>query len=456
MQTVQPHRIVRFGESFAHRQLDSHGFAGYMETNRNDASQGSSHAMSADSNEKDDGTLPLPVNKERGDTTAGGLTAAPAGLGAFLRRIRFLPLVFLLMPVVGVVALYYQPPGLRMLMNVLGLEPGGGTSSPIAVPVTRDTTPGEPAAPLAVVGLGKLLPRGDVTSVAPPFGSSDARIQSIVVAEGDRVEEGQLLATLDNEANLRAAIRNAEATLAARQAALVQTRNSVSASLAETRASLERARAALESARAEFERTRTLFERGYATNATLDQKRSARDQAANEVIRLEATLARFDSADIEEQADVAVARSNVETARADLERARQDLARALVTAPVSGTVLSIDVRPGERPGQAGIMEIGNIDQMQVEIEIYQTDIAKVLPGAPVTITAEALPSPLTGTVSKIGLEIGTQELIDPSPAASTNARVVKVTADLDEESSQAARRFTNLQVVARIGRPSDD
>ena len=32
----------------------------------------------------------------------------------------------------------------------------------------------------------------------------------------------------------------------------------------------------------------------------------------------------------------------------------------------------------------------------------------------------------------------------------TDARVVKVTVDLDAESSQRARRFTNLQVVAKI------
>lgn len=390
-----------------------------------------------------DAGLPLEIDKT--PPRQGGFR-----LFAFLRRIRFLPLFLLVLPVVGVIALYYQPPGLRMLMSVLGLEPGGGTSSPIAVPVERDGEKEEPAPPLSVVGLGKLLPDGDVTSIATPFGSSDARIKSLEVGEGERVEAGQLLATLDNENNLRAAIRNAEASLAARQATLTQTRQSVRASLAETRASLERARAALDSAISEFDRTQTLFDRGYSTNATLDQKRSARDQAANEVRRLEATLARFEAEDPEAQADIAVARSNVATAMAELERAREDLSRALVTAPVTGTVLAIHVRPGERPGARGIMDIGDIDRMQAEVEIYQTDIARVAEGAPVTLTAEALPAPLTGKVARIGLEIEPQELIDPSPAASTNARVVKVTVDLDPASSAAARRFTNLQVVARI------
>ena len=63
---------------------------------------------------------------------------------------------------------------------------------------------------------------------------------------------------------------------------------------------------------------------------------------------------------------------------------------------------------------------------------------------------EALPAPLAGHISRIGLEIGRQSLIDASPAANTDARVIKVYADLDTESSKAARNFTNLQVTARI------
>jgi HlyD family secretion protein len=48
------------------------------------------------------------------------------------------------------------------------------------------------------------------------------------------------------------------------------------------------------------------------------------------------------------------------------------------------------------------------------------------------------------------MEVVRQALVDTSPAANTDARVVRVTARLDAEGSTVARAFTNLQVRARI------
>ncbi len=56
----------------------------------------------------------------------------PSRLRAFFRIARFVPLVMLIMMTGGLIALYFQPPGIRIAMRVLGLEPGGGTSHPIA------------------------------------------------------------------------------------------------------------------------------------------------------------------------------------------------------------------------------------------------------------------------------------------------------------------------------------
>jgi HlyD family secretion protein len=117
---------------------------------------------------------------------------------------------------------------------------------------------------------------------------------------------------------------------------------------------------------------------------------------------------------------------------------------------MTGTVLTIHVWPGEKPGSRGLMNLGNIDRMKVEVEVYQTMIGRVALGDLVEVSAEALPRPLKGSVSRIGLEVGRQNLVDASPAANTDARIVKVTVTLDPDSSQVARTFTNLQVTARI------
>ena len=96
------------------------------------------------------------------------------------------------------------------------------------------------------------------------------------------------------------------------------------------------------------------------------------------------------------------------------------------------------------------MNIGNIDHMTAEVEVYQDLVGAVSVGQPVELLADAFPSPLTGTVSQVGLEVGRQTVLGEDPAASTDARVVEVTVSLDEPSSRLASRFTNLQVVARI------
>lgn len=366
-----------------------------------------------------------------------------------LRRFRFLPLIPLLMATGGVVGIYFQPPGLRVLLDVLDIQPGGGTSDPIAVPAAKKSPEVDVPRPALVVGLGKIVPDGEVVTVAPPFGASDARIASIKVSEGDRVKAGDVLAVLDNESQLRAANAAAQATVAARQAALVQTRSAVTASRSEAEASLDRAAAVEENARRELTRAEELFTRRVTTSADVEAKQTSLREASREVDRARAILSRY-AGELEDQPDVVVAARNLDQARADLARAEADLERAVVRAPITGTVLTVHVRPGEKPGSAGILNVGDLDRMTVEVEVYQTDIARVDVGQPVEITAEALPRPLSGTVSKVGLEVGRQTLVDADPAANTDARVVTVTVALDEASSPVAARFTNLQVLARI------
>ncbi len=372
----------------------------------------------------------------------------------WLRRLRVIPVVMLLVGFGGFVGLYFQPPGLQKLMRLLDLQPGAGTSNPIAVPVGRP--PPELAAGAAgptartIAGLGRLLPLGDIRVIAPPFGAGDARIASLAVSEGEKVRKGAVLAILDNERTLAASVEAARGVVAAREAALQQVREQAVASRDEARALLAKAESASVNAQIEFERATDLVGRGIYTRSSLDLKRAVRDQALQEVAKAKATLARFDVADMETQADVVLATRNVESAKADLARAEADLEKAYIRAPTDGTVLTINARAGEKPGVQGIMTFGNIDEMMAEIEIYQTLIGAVAVGDPVTVVADALPRPLHGKVTRIGLEVGRQTLTETTPAANTDARVVKVYVDLDTASTAIARPFTNLQVTARI------
>ncbi|MBI1493217.1 HlyD family efflux transporter periplasmic adaptor subunit [Halocynthiibacter styelae] len=373
-------------------------------------------------------------------------------------RIRFRKRYFLvlLIPVLmftgAVMGMYFQPAGLQKFYAATGLQPGGGATSPIALPPEIDLPQEmvETLLPEDVVGLARVLPRGDVSLVSAPFGAGDARISEIFVAAGDQVTRGTILARLDNYDALQSAILLAEANLSVRVATLTQTRMAVQASSDEAQATLDQALAAADQARSEETRIATLLDRNVATQATLDAAHSARVQADQAVTRAAATLARFTSIDLNSQPDVIVASRNVDAAQADLMRVENDISRAQVLAPIDGTILDIHVTAGERPPASGLIEMGDIRQMMAEVEIYQDRVGEVQIGQPVQLISSALPRALRGKVETIGRMVGRQGLISSDAAANTDARVVQITVALDEASSEMASYFVNLEAVARI------
>ena len=183
--------------------------------------------------------------------------------------------------------MYFQPPGLRVFFNKTGLEPGAGTNTPIAVAIQQVVSQ-EQIAVISegdVVSLGRIIPRGDVISVATPSGAGDARIAELRITIGDQVEAGEILAILDNLSHLQSAVASAQAALRFQEANLAQTRASNTASRAEAQASLERAQASANVAQSELDRITTLFERGVLTRASFDQTVASATKTARDVER---------------------------------------------------------------------------------------------------------------------------------------------------------------------------
>lgn len=364
----------------------------------------------------------------------------------------FIPLLGISLFTGAVIGMYFQPPGLRIFFNATGLEPGAGTDTPIALALQKVTSQEEVAVISEgdVVALGRIIPKGDVISVATPSGAGDARVASVKVAIGDVVETGDILAELDNLPQLQSAIRTAEANVAVRDAGVAQTRASIQASRAEAQAALSKAEAAAVEADADLSRATSLFDRGVVTRADMDKAIAAANTAARDVERNAATLSRYAAGSDTVQADIAVAEANLLAAHAELERAKQDIERGYVRTPNTSTVLEIHSQAGERPTTGGIIDLGDTSQMTIEAEVYQSMIARVTIGDPAIASGDALAEPLTGVVSAIGLEIGRQSITSDDPAANTDARVIDVIITLNAASSARARNFTNLETVVRI------
>lgn len=381
-----------------------------------------------------------------------GQTPPPPARRRFHTRSALVLAVPVLLFTGGVLGMYFQPPGLQKFYALTGLQPGGGSASPIALPPQIELPPKLAATmlPTDVVGLARIMPRGDVSVVAAPYGAGDARVAEVLVAVGDTVAKGAVLARLDNRAALESAVLLAQANLAVREANLVQTRGAVLASHDEAQAVLDQAIVTASEAKATRARNEDLFARGVTSEATLETMRTAARAAELAVIRAEATLARFSALAQDEQPDVIVAARNVDAARADLARAQLDLARSEVVAPIAGTILDIHVTPGQRPPADGIMDMGDTSRMMAEVEIWQDRISAVRTGQAVELVAAPLGMALQGRVHSIGLTVGRQGLISDDAAENKDARVIRVLVALEAASAPHAARFTNLEAIARI------
>jgi HlyD family secretion protein len=352
----------------------------------------------------------------------------------------------------AVVGLYFQPPGLKLFFGLTGLEPGGGTDTPIAVAIQQVQAQEEIAVISEgdIVALGRILPASNVLAIATPFGASDARVQALNVSVGDKVAAGDVLAVLDNRTQFQNALDAAVANVRVREAMLLQTREKIRASREEAIADLARAKATAAQAQAELDRLTPLLGRGITTRAEFDLAEARAQEAARDVERRRATLSRYETSSGTVQADIAVAEANLQAARVEVARAKGDLEHSIVRAPIDGTVIDINTQVGERPRGEGLLELGNTTDMVVEAEVYQSLIGRVMIGDPAKVFSEAVDGELTGVVQAIGLEIGRQSITSHDPAANTDARVVDVIIQLDEASSKKARRLTNLEAIVRI------
>lgn len=323
----------------------------------------------------------------------------------------------------------------------------------VSIEAKRRPAPERPVVS-AVVGLGYLDPASTILTLGASGSPDSARVAALEVVEGESVEAGQTIAILDNADKARAQIQQAEAQLALRRLQLARQRADLKANIASRKAALDRARADLASTRKEMERQDKLGERGYATPATLEKRERDLARSEADASEAEAALARVEAtselgpSSAQLPIDIAVAEQEVRATEADVAVARATLDQAIIRAPLGGRVLRIKTHPGERVGSDGIVEIGDVTDMQAVVEIYQTDIARIQVGQRVKVRSEAFSPPISGTIQRIGSAVRRQTVINNDPATATDARVIEVHVALDPARRADVAGLSRLQVHA--------
>ena len=375
----------------------------------------------------------------------------------------------------------------------------------------------------AVTALGRIEPQGEVIQLSPPPDLGGTRIGKLLVKEGDRVLEGQVIAILDNynrtladvelaqqeikvaQANLsvvragakkgeikaqEAAIERVKAQLngeiIANKAEIARLEAQLRTETTEREANISRLQAELRNAESEFQRYRKLAQDGVISESELDSRRLTVDTARERLTEAQATynktlttlreeinqaiavdrqeidtlqkqiieaVATLDRIAEVRDVDVQVAQAEVNRAIAKLKQAEESLKLTQVKAPTDGQIIQINAYPGEIVSQdEGVVEFGQTNQMVVVAEVYESDISKVRLGQQARIKSEtgAFEGEVRGVVSRIGLQIGKQDVLDTDPAADVDSRVVEVKIRVNQEDSDRIAHLTNSKAIIKI------
>lgn len=238
------------------------------------------------------------------------------------------------------------------------------------------------------------------------------RVAWIGVEKGDRVTQGQVLVRLE-DGEFRAQVAEARANMGAAQARLDQLRaGSRPQEKLKDRAGVIQAEANLRNAEAEYDRAAKLYPAGIISKAELDRALAQRDTAR---ALLDAAKQSSDMTNVgPRKEEIRAAEAQVQQMRASMDYAETQLAATVITAPVSGTVLQRIVERGEMvsPSSFGdggartsVVSLADLDDLQIELDISQTDFARLKMGQRAEIVPEAFPNlKYTGYIAEIAPE----------------------------------------------------
>ncbi len=259
--------------------------------------------------------------------------------------------------------------------------------------------------------------KGTIVAVS---GKVNGRIEKVLVNEGDHVEAGQVIVSLEKE-EFEAQTEQARANLAMAQAKLAATvAGNRPQEIAQTNASVLQAKANMENIRKNSERDEILYQKG----AISAQQRDA-SQTAYDVAQAQYTSAMEQyslSMEGSRQEDIQMAQAQVQQAQAALKNAEIQLTDTTVKAPVSGVVALKSVEDGEVIvfGQQ-LFSITNPADVWIGANIEETYIGRVKIGQYVDFSIDAYPGKkFVGRVMESGPAAGSQFALLPEENNSAN------------------------------------
>ena len=224
------------------------------------------------------------------------------------------------------------------------------------------------------------------------------RVAWIGVEKGDRVKKDQVLVRLDNT-EYRAQVEQASGALQAAAARLAQLQTgSRPEEIQQARARADETEANLRNAQTNYDRTRGLDRDGVVSKQELDRARDQLDMARAQAEQAHKNYELVHQGPRREEIDQG--RALVEQARGALRYYETMLDATEIRSPIDGTVLERLVETGEMVttmfvGETGakssVVSLADLNDLQVEVDISQTEFARVSLGQPCAVVPDAFP-----------------------------------------------------------------
>lgn len=231
-----------------------------------------------------------------------------------------------------------------------------------------------------LAGAGIVEPRSENIAVGAHV---PGVVTTVLVKVGQRVEQGETLFQIDDrqqQAELAARLAQLDSSIADLRRLQAMPRPE---DLPVSAATVEKARADLKAQQDQLNRSEELFARKVTSAEELVQRQQSFAAAKAMLMHAEAEDAKLKAGAWAEE--IAVARAQVARMKVQAEQTRVELDRLQVKAPIAGTILKVDVRPGEfvgaPPGQA-LVVLGDIEVLHVRVDVDEQDLPRFRPGLP--------------------------------------------------------------------------
>ena len=225
----------------------------------------------------------------------------------------------------------------------------------------------------------------------PYTATSSGEVVAINAQNGDYVDAGQVIVSIENQA-ARSGVRSAASNVRTAESNISSARADISAS----EGNISSAQAAVEEARINFRKYQMLYDKRLITETDYLQAKT----------QLSAAQAKLDSARSSYHTAVnslSARRNSLDSAQADLDTARDTNSKSSIKTKVSGVIANMNLeRSQEVSNGQQLFTLVNESEMKLEIGVPAEIVKKIQMGAQATIKVDELNGKeIVGTVYEI-------------------------------------------------------